>query len=415
MPHWIGGIIMEKTMNVANDLGNGSIKMTLDGDFFLAPSVIANEPEQEITAPVEFDNADQQQQYMVNFLNQMDVTISSSVVKRQGRFLIAQAAVDSQLPMTMFDVNDFAGKADDDLAVILTLSMIAGKRVKDAFKEGEDLTENLKVTVNMATALPVTEGKQAGVKDNYRQKYLKQRHQVTFHNFKDPITVDITFQQVYVALEGETAQFFIKYATSGLKEALKQDLTANYPDLANQATVDDIVQADNVLGIDIGEGTTDLVSIVNGKVNAAASMSLAKGYGNVLQQAMDVLQANQMNFDSRAQLQNYLSSKVSTFAKKHQAKVQEYVYQQLEPFADQIIDAVSKTMRTTGAQTELVFVYGGGATPMLSQSHLREKLAAKLRNFNGGDDLPIIWINPEYAQVMNMEGLKLILTAITKD
>lgn len=89
MPHWIGGIIMEKTMNVANDLGNGSIKMTLDGDFFLAPSVIANEPEQEITAPVEFDNADQQQQYMVNFLNQMDVTISSSVVKRQGRFLIA--------------------------------------------------------------------------------------------------------------------------------------------------------------------------------------------------------------------------------------------------------------------------------------------------------------------------------------
>ena len=72
-------------------------------------------------------------------------------------------------------------------------------------------------------------------------------------------------------------------------------------------------------------------------------------------------------------------------------------------------------MRTTGAQTELVFVYGGGATPMLSQSHLREKLAAKLRNFNGGDDLPIIWINPEYAQVMNMEGLKLILTAITKD
>ncbi|MEM5031368.1 ParM/StbA family protein [Limosilactobacillus fermentum] len=345
----------------------------------------------------------------------MDVTISSSVVKRQGRFLIAQAAVDSQLPMTMFDVNDFAGKADDDLAVILTLSMIAGKRVKDAFKEGEDLTENLKVTVNMATALPVTEGKQAGVKDNYRQKYLKQRHQVTFHNFKDPITVDITFQQVYVALEGETAQFFIKYATSGLKEALKQDLTANYPDLANQATVDDIVQADNVLGIDIGEGTTDLVSIVNGKVNAAASMSLAKGYGNVLQQAMDVLQANQMNFDSRAQLQNYLSSKVSPFAKKHQAKVQEYVYQQLEPFADQIIDAVSKTMRTTGAQTELVFVYGGGATPMLSQSHLREKLAAKLRNFNGGDDLPIIWINPEYAQVMNMEGLKLILTAITKD
>ncbi|MCT3034235.1 ParM/StbA family protein [Pediococcus parvulus] len=399
-------------MTVANDLGYGAVKMQVDDEFVLAPSVLAVEREQDLTSPVEFDNEEEQDQYMDQLLNQLDVTVSSSAVKRQGRFFVGQAAVESQLPLTMFDVNDFTGKADDDLALILTLSLIAGKRVKEAYFANEDLSSNLKVTVNMATALPINEGKQAGVKERYQQKYVNQRHQVTFHNFADPITVDITFRRVYVALEGETAQLFIRYANPALKEALASDFKENYPELAKQVTIDDVINADNLLGIDIGEGTTDLVSIINGRANATASSSLAKGYGNVLQQAIDVLQAQQMNFDSRTALQGYLSSTVSPFAKKHQARVQAVVYQQLEPFADQIVDAVSKTMRTTGAQTELVFVYGGGAIPMLSQSQLRNKLVAKLRNFNGGDDLPVIWINQEFAQLMNMEGLKLIASEL---
>ena len=315
--------------------------------------------------------------------------------------------------MTAFDVNDFAGKSDDDLAMVLTLSLIAGKRVKDAFFNSEDLGETLKVTVNMATALPVAEGKNTGVIDRYKNKFLGKTHTVTFHNFKDPITVAIKFRSVYVALEGETAQLYIKNADQKFKETMVADLKANYADMA-EITADDIVQTQNVLGIDIGEGTTDLVMLVNNLVNAKASTSLAKGYGNVLQLANDVLQKQQMGFDNRAQLQSYLAQHVSPFARKHQQRVQKVVYDQLEPFADEIVTAVSKTMRAANARAELIYVYGGGSIPMATQSSLRAKLADKLRRFTGGDEVPIIWIAPEYAQFLNEKGLELILSAIAE-
>ena len=59
--------------------------------------------------------------------------------------------------MRAFDVNDFTGKSETDLAIILTLSLIAGKKVKEAYEAGQDLKETLKVKVNMATALPISE------------------------------------------------------------------------------------------------------------------------------------------------------------------------------------------------------------------------------------------------------------------
>ena len=401
----------EYVLNFANDLGYGSIKAALNDEKIKMPSVIASEKPQDITEPIAFDNHDQQASYMKNFLNEMDVSVSSSAVTSQGRYLVGQAAVLSNLPIKAFDVNDFAGKSDDDLAMVLTLSMIAGKRVKDGFFNGEDLSETLKVTVNMATALPVAEGKNTGVIVRYKAKFMDKTHTVTFHNFKDPITVAIKFRAVYVALEGETAQLFIKNADDKFKATMVADLKANYPELS-EITADDIVQTQNVLGIDIGEGTTDLVMIVNGMVNSKASTSLAKGYGNVLQLANDVLQEQQMGFDNRAQLQSYLAQKVSPFAQKHQKRVQRVVYDQLEPFADEIVTAVSKTMRAANARAELIFVYGGGSIPMASQSSLRTKLAEKIRRFTGGDEVPVIWITPEYAQVLNEKGLELILSAI---
>lgn len=404
---------MEYILNAANDLGYGSIKATLNDEKVKMPSVIAGKKPQDITEPVSFDDQEKQTAYMKDFLNKMDVSVSSSAVTKQGRYLIGQAAVNSNLPLTAFDVNDFAGKSDDDLAMVLTLSLIAGKRVKDAFFNSEDLGETLKVTINMATALPVAEGKNTGVIDRYKNKFLGKTHTVTFHNFKDPITVAIKFRTVYVALEGETAQLFIKNSDEKFKAAMVADLKANYPELAD-VSANDIVQTQNVLGIDIGEGTTDLVMLVNNLVNAKASTSLAKGYGNVLQLANDALQKQQMGFDNRAQLQSYLAQHVSPFARKHQQRIQSIVYEQLEPFADEIVTAVSKTMRLANARAELIYVYGGGSIPMATQSSLRTKLADKLRHFTGGDEVPIIWIAPEYAQFLNEKGLELILSAIAE-
>ncbi len=401
-------------LNVANDLGYGSVKAKVEDTNIHFPSVIAIQREQDLNKPVEFNSNQEKLTYLEGMINHMDVTISSSAVKTQGRFLVGNAAIKSSLPLKAFDVNDFTGKSDNDLAIILTLSMIAAQRISLAVKNGEDLSDQLSTEINMTTALPVSEGKKNGIINNYVNKYIGSKHTVVFHNFKDPITVSLSFKNVYVALEGEVAQLYLKNSDIKLQGLIKQDFSKNYPELANDIKVSDLVKIDNLLGIDIGEGTTDLVVIKEGHANAVASTSLPTGYGNALQDAIDVLQTENMNFEARSQLQDYLAQEVSLLAKRMQTKVRQIVFDQLEPFADKIVTAASKTMRKAGANVEILYVYGGGSIPMLEQTALRQKLSQKMKDFSGGIDVPVIWINKSYAQNLNEKGLELILKAMNK-
>lgn len=399
-------------MNVANDLGYGSVKAKVNDTKIHFPSVLALQREQDIAKPVEFDSEKEKLSYLSDMINHMDVTVSSSAVKTQGRFLLGTAAIKSSLPMRAFDVNDFTDKSDNDLSIILTLGMIAAQRVALAVENDEDLSEQLNTEVNMTTALPVSEGKKNGIVDSYINKYINSKHTVVFHNLKDPITVSLTFNKVYVALEGEVAQLYIQNSDIKLKGLIKKDFSKNYPELATEIEVTDLVKIKNLLGIDIGEGTTDLVVIKDGKANAVSSTSLPTGYGNALQDAIDVLQTQNMNFEARSQLQDYLSQDVSPLAKRMQNKVRQTVFEQLAPFADKIVEAASKTMRKAGANVEVLYVYGGGSIPMLEQTELRQKLAQKMKDFSGGIDVPVIWIDKSYAQILNEKGLELVLNVL---
>lgn len=402
-------------MNVANDLGYGSVKAKIDGDKIKFPSVIAVQREQDLSKPLTFDSNQDKVTYLKNMIDHMDVTVSSAAVKTQGRFLVGESAVKSSLPLRAFDVNDFTGKSENDLSVIITLSMIAAQRIKAAVENQENIDEQLSAEVIMTTALPVSEGKQTNVIDQYEDKFMGSKHTVVFHNLKNPITVSIEFKRVYVALEGEVAQLYIQYSDIRLKGLLKQDFKQNYPELAEQIEVSDLIKIKNLLGIDIGEGTTDFVAIKDGRANAVASTSLPNGYGNALQDAIDVLQSQNMNFEARSQLQDYLASDVSILAKRVQDKVRQVVYDQLEPFADQIVATASKTMRKAGANIEVLYVYGGGSIPMLEQTALRQKLAAKLKDYSGGIDIPVIWVDASYAQILNEKGLELITNQLANE
>ena len=115
-------------MIISNDLGYGSIKVNVEGEEKKFPSVLAIQREQDILAPVEFEDQSEKDIYMKDFLNHMDVTVSSSSVKMQGRYLIGNAAIDSGLQLTSFDINSLSGKADSVLSLIFTLSLAAGTR-----------------------------------------------------------------------------------------------------------------------------------------------------------------------------------------------------------------------------------------------------------------------------------------------
>ena len=378
----------DKKIVIANDLGYSSVKANINDKELKFPSVIAQLRPQDVPAPAEINSDEAMKNYIDNFLDNMDVTVASNAVKSSGRYLIGNAAVESGLSLRQLDINDYTGKSETDLSVILTLSMIAGRRVQEAYKNGEDLSKELEANVYMATALPVSEGKRDNARDEYAQRYLTGKHVVTFHNFSDLITVNVNFKKVYVALEGETAQMIIASDMEGLSEGIKKDFDKNYPDLASDVSVDDIIGAQNAVGIDIGGGTTDVVAIINGKANAAASTSVPTGYGTVLQEAVRILQDRQMNFEDRSQLQSFIEKEVSPLRRGQQKAAKDVVDEQVGPLTDSIVDAVSQTLRMA-RETEVIFVYGGGSIPMKDNSELRLRLSQKVKSFTGGYDVPV--------------------------
>ena len=393
-------------MKVANDLGYGSVKAIIDGKEVKFPSVFTIEREQDIASPVEFESKSQKDEYMKEFLNHMDVTISSSAVKTPGRFLIGQYAMDKNLPLTHFDINDYAGKSESDYSLILSLSMIAGAAVENAYSKGSDLSEPIKVKSKMAVALPVKEGSDINIKNMYRSRYNGSTHQVTFHNFKNPITVTIEFDKVFVATEGETAQFYISTGENkDLTTKIKADFDEHYPELASLVSAEDLIHAKNVVSIDIGAGTVDIVVIINGKALTVASFSLSEGYDNALQEALEVLEDKRYNFASVAELKEFLASKPSPLSRARYNAVEKIVFAQLEPFCDRIVDEVSRALRKAGAGIEVATVHGGGSIPMKDQSQLRTKLEEKLKSYNGGQVVPVLWIPAPYAQTLNRDGL----------
>lgn len=410
--------MVDSILKFANDLGYGAVKYKTskvdekNGGLLKEPdklpSVIAIEREQDIPSPIEFDNNDQKDQYMNNFLDHMDVTISSSSVKTQGRFLIGKAAVESRLPLEQFDINDLVGKAKNDLSLILSLSTIAANRVKEAYINGEDLNETLKATVYMATALPVTEVKRNGIRDEYRDRYLNATHTVTFHNFVNPINVSIKFKKVYVAVEGETAQMFISFTKDKqFLSSLEKEYKNQYPDLAKKKPLNVILRSKNTISIDIGAGTTDVNVIINGRANANISVSVPYGYGSVLEDAVDVLQEKGYPISNRAQLEDFLKDD-DPLGEDRRKRVEKVVKEQYETLSDRIVAAVSRALRKSGAFVQALSVSGGGSIPM-ANSLLRRKLMEKINSYSGGiEDIPVLWIPAPYAQNMNFNGLEIV-------
>ena len=235
------------------------------------------------------------------------------------------------------------------------------------------------------------------------------------HNFAQPIVVELTFIDVYVGLEGEMGQFEINNAPKGLKNAILDDFNNSYPSLKGQVTADQLCSLENVLGIDIGEGTTDYTVITNGHANPVASVSMSTGYGNVLESAVGILQNESMNIPDRNALRHFLSEPAVMPTKRARQKhAQETVNDQLTHFNDDIIEKTSQVMRQAGTDLEAAFVFGGGSVPLLKETDLRPRLVNKLKGFAGGYDIPVIWIDPKYAQELNMMGLTTYLKYFAK-
>lgn len=400
---------MNNKYYAASDLGNDTVKIDINHESFDVPSVISKAENNERITFISRKDADD---YMRNFFDHLEATVTSASVNTHGHFLVGRAAVNSRVTPRRFDINNFSLKSDDDLSIILNLVLLAGKCVKDAYFNHANLSQ-LHMNVYLATALPIREGKAVGVIKQYQSKYLQNDHIVTFDNFKDPISVNLHFVKVIVGLEGQAAQLALtnsKQIYPKLANSLLADFKAHY-DQTN-ITIDNIVNASNIIGIDIGGKTVDFPVFTNGEANINVSDSSLKGYDSVLQTAITDLQNHMRNFDNIGQLENYLAQGASPFDPSSYQQVAQIVKANSQDLVQSILDNVSKLMREASLNPDLVFVYGGGSIPLNRDTDLRQLLDEKLSSFNGNKRIPIIWIDQAYAQKLNKLGLELYLNLL---
>lgn len=398
----------------SSDTGNGSMKMHINGKKVIMPSVVYEENRADEIEKTTFLTKTEKDEYFKDFLDHLYVSISSASLSNSARYFVGNAALDRQANATGFDINDPLGKSQSDLPLILNLSTIAGQAVKDAYQNGKDMKSPIEIHVGLTLALPISEGRQMGVIDNYKKRYTESTHVVTFHNFADPITVTVHIDKCFVGLEGEVAQVAIRNSVQNDPDLIKKmtaDLRKHYPELKS-ITENQLAKVPSVVLIDIGGKTTDISVIVDGKVNRNASGSLMRGYDLVLQQAMQDLNATGYNFASIGDLKRYLAQPASPFLPTVKQKVEKIVNDRMEDLNKEIVDFLSQTLRKAGASIQVGFVTGGGAIPLGQNSNLRSEIADKMKSFNAGNTVPVIFVPNSESQWLNADGLELIAKAL---
>lgn len=393
------------------DIGNGYVKGKIQSgsttNIDIASSVAYVTATHDIKVP-----ASEIPEYMKDIYNRMDVSFETPLVNDKNRRLFGTRGLQSGMSVEEFDVYSHISKAKQPLSAILTLGCLAAKVLTDYYDENKKLPETtLKGTVRVSLALPIAEYKK--YRKAYAEGYKALSHVVEFHDFEQPVRVELSFEDVQVIAEGASAHYAIIDKGESLMESMLADIRKMGEPLEG-ITAKDVLGAKNTIGIDIGEGTTNFPVFQNGKFNPDASVTFDKGYGAVLNGALERLQDQGFPFNSRKELQEFLNTPPSTLNKRRYDMICDIVIEEIVSFVNEVAMQFSKVMNRVGSYLEVVFVYGGGATPV--KKELYPLLIEKAKSFGNGEVLyPILYLDSRYSRFLNREGLYIMSEKLVGD
>ncbi len=378
------------------DIGNGYVKAEISGrPGFSYQSMVAY-----VTSMQDIKTKEAEAGAVIeDIYDQMYASFDTPIVKNSVKRLFGRRGLLSGMPLEMFDVNSHMSKASSDLSSILVLGTMAGRVLQDYWKKAGKLPEDtLMADCRISLALPIDEYKSH--KDEYADKFLKYKHMVTIHNFEQPVRIELTFSNVDVLAEGESAQYGILYEGEPLMNAMLADVRRMGEPLEG-IEASDVLACQNSIGVDIGEGTVNFPVFVNGKFSPESSSTMTQGYGHVLERAINRLQAEGSPFKTRKELSEFLQKTPSKLARRRYDHAMEIVKEETVAFAESVKMSFVGVMNKIGGFTEVVFVYGGGATPV--QKELHQRLIDAMHDFN--EFQPVLYLDSSYSRKLNCRGL----------
>lgn len=406
---------LEMYFSAGLDIGNGYVKGAVENlmggkittiDMPSCASVISH--------PQDLKPEDNEVSGVVDDIyNQLDVVIGSHMVTETRRLYIGARSVNSGTRPFEFNVASHLSKANDPLSIILMLSCIAGKAVKDVYAQMHDFPDSV-ITVHavLSLALPIREYVKHGTE--YRERLMKKPHMVTVHNFNKDIVLQVVLEDVAIIAEGVAAQYAIsgqsekfmqgvlQYARKAMEDVYGPECHSN---LLFDVKPEEVLQAMNTVGLDIGEGTVNLPVFRNGAFVPDVSSNLPIGYGSVLADALNELQDNGYPFKTRKELTEYLNIKPSRMQQASYDKVKAVVDNHVTNLVESIIVDFTTAMSKAGAVVEVVYIYGGGATPI--RDELYRKLMETMR-VNQQENVIMLYMDSQWSRYLNREGLLVI-------
>lgn len=377
---------------VSNDNGNSEHKLVINGIPVKHPNVFAriSKPRSEKkTTLIEAIN---------ELHNNIDITISSPAIKLADntRVLVGHAAMAGVAASKVKNMNLEKGKKhEQDLPIINTLGIVAVKTVQEHFSEKKTIENNdvLEVTVNMSTCLPASVYNEVNAKI-FKERFQKGTHMVTVNIKSDlRVVVKVTFGYVGVSAEGTPPLFEIiedgegNYRSGDMfDEFIKQyDMK---PDLDGQ-----YFQDKNLMHIDIGDGTTELI-ITNG-YELKHSEGLEYGLGVALESVVSIWKEKKSY--TRQDISEIIKSKSHAFKEDILTDLNGEPLENLSFDIAEDVQSFVNNMRSK--EIHIAVVYGGGS--ILLKDHLYSKLMAIAKK----ERFKLLWIPPQYAVDMNVNGL----------
>lgn len=402
------------------DIGNGYVKGALRGpanrpdakgdrksDKIDTPSGVAL-----VTSPADLPNPDSEALTVLtgDIFNELDASFASPLIDSSYRHLFGKRGLQAQASrLEEFDVTRDISKAEQELTKVFALGLFAAKGLRDyVIANGVLPQEQLTVSARVALALPIDEYRDHRV--SYANSLKEGTHYVTIHNFETPVIVKVSFVHVVVVAEGSAAQFMIseggpKLVGPMLKNANEVTKALGMGISLDHLKAEDVHGARNTVGIDIGEGTMNNPVYSNGKFNGDVSRTFKTGYGQALTKSMDHLSRAGVRFKSRKKLAEYLMTEPSPMKAAEYDRVKAIVRREEELLCDQLVEEFARVFDDVRYDTEVAYVFGGGAGPL--REILHPLLVALV-----GDAFPVLYLDSSYSRHLNREGLFLAATMV---
>lgn len=394
------------------DLGNGFTKglITVNGGEKVnidLPSCIAYVP-----AGYNWVPAEPTEEYMEDLVNKLDCEIKSPVIPEMDRrrILVGDRAASIFTSLVQFDIQSHTPKSDDPLSIQLLLSSIAATALQAYFEENSKLPESsLQVSVDVGVALPFVDY------IKYRQHYIDiledNKHTVNIYNFDEAgIPVLITFESVSVLAEGEAGQYAITSMGPDFLDAAIAVAKENGLEV-DGLRGEDLIDAENVIGVDVGAGTTNYPvfrSDENGgsRIEPGASSSINKGVGTALQRVVDATRSTPYELNSRKELEKLLLKENPTAAQQALIEhLQGLIDEEMDTLARDIITEYTRVISPMKLDVEVIYVFGGGANLVKDALYGRLLKASELAP---GVTAPVIILDSTFSRNMNRNGLFMI-------